>query len=312
MELAKISLEQVLILFIMIALGFSLTKLKILKENAKEGLTNLLIYLVVPCMIINSYITSFDESILTNLLYAFLISSLILLIGVAIAYIVCIFYKIEDKPILRFGIMFSNAAYMGFPLISALFGSTGLIYASAFVSIFNILMWTLGYFSVSKTPSVKDTLISILKTPVLYSLIIGLIIFIFQIPIPNIISEPIKLIGNMNTPLSMLIIGIVIATSNLKPVIKNKYLWISILIRLIIVPSIILGIIYLFNFTSIDKDLLKIIFILECTPSASITSVFSIRFKYNQDLASSLVVISTLLSIITLPLWTLAIDYLIV
>lgn len=312
MDLAKISLLQVVILFILIFLGFLLTKIHLIDIKAKGTLSNILVYLVVPSMIINSYITEYDENLLKNLLLCFLISFIILIIGLIISFIVGHFIKISDKPILKFAMTFSNAAYMGFPLIEALFGNIGLIYASSFVSVFNILMWTIGYYSISKSGSLKSFLLSIIKTPVIYALIIGLCIFFFQIPIPSVIQKPLSLLGNMNTPLSMIITGIIIANTNIKESLGNMYLWIVILFRLIIIPAISLVVLYFINkLYNIDTTLLQSVFVLEACPSAAICSVFAVKFKYSENLVASIVVLTTILSIITLPLFIMVMGLLI-
>lgn len=311
MKLAGIALEQVIIMLIIIVLGFVLTKLKVISVDSKKSLSNILVYLVVPFMIINSYMSEYNKEILVNLGYTFLVSFIVLLLGVIISLVFTLLFKTDNRPIIRFAMMFSNAAYMGFPLIEAMFGSEGLIYASGFVSVFNIFLWTIGYMIVSKSVSFKTGTKAILKNPVLYSLIIGIIIFFFQIPIPKIIKTPISLIGAMNTPLSMLITGIIIASSNIFSTLKNKYLWLATLTRLIIIPFIALGSIAILGNFNIEANVLKIVFILASCPVAAITSVFAVKFNYSDDLAASMVVISTLLSIITLPVFTLLINYII-
>lgn len=310
MELAQISLIQVLTLFVMIGLGFTLTKLNLIKMEAKSSLTNILVYLVVPCMIINSYITTtFDSNIVTNLLWCFLFSFIGLAICAIFILIVTHFWKTEQKRILSFAMIFSNAAYMGFPLIEALFDSTSLIYASSFLTIFNICLWTFGYGLVSGSFNPKKVCISILKTPVIYALIIGLILFFCKVEVPSYIQKPLATIGNMNTPLSMFLIGMVMTQLHIKQVFKNVYMWLTVFIKLIICPFIVLGFLYLFKYTlNVDPLMLKVIFILTACPCVSITSVFAIQFNYDEEVATSCVVISTILSMITLPLFTLLIS----
>ena len=104
---------------------------------------------------------------------------------------------------------------MGFPLISALFGAEGLLYASAYVTVFNILLWTMGYGMVSGSNSPRAIARSLLHTPVLYAMVVGLSIYLLQIPVPTLIAQPLELLGGMNTPLSMLITGILIASGDL-------------------------------------------------------------------------------------------------
>lgn len=310
MELATISFIQVITLFVMIFLGFLLTKLNLIKLDAKGTLTNILVYLVVPCMIINSYITTaFDENVIINLLWCFLFSFLAIVVCAIFIMTVTHFWKDEQKNILRFAMIFSNSAYMGFPLIEALFSSTSLIYASSFLTVFNILLWTFGYGLVSRSFNPKKVLVSILKTPVIYALIIGLLLFFFKVDVPSYIQKPLATIGNMNTPLSMFLIGMVMSQLHFKKIFKNLNMWITILIKLVICPFITLGILYLFKyFLNADTLMLQVVFILMACPCVSITSVFAIQFNYDEDIAVSSVVISTLLSLISLPLFTMFIS----
>lgn len=306
--MTRIALEQVIIMFIIIVLGYLLTKLRIIDSKAKNALSNILFYLAVPFMIINSYTISYDNKIMTNLLLTLLLSFIVMIIGIIISFFISIFWKIKEKPIFRIAMMFSNAAYMGFPLINAMYGDLGLIYASGFVTILNVLLWTIGVIIGSKNINFKDSLKQILKVPVLYAVIIGMIIFFFKIPIPNIIKAPLSLIGALNTPLSMIIIGMIFASSNIFSSLKNKYLWFTTIIRLIIIPLVALGLVLLMKLFNIDKEILIVIYILNACPSAAITSVFAIKFNYDEKLAASCVVITTLLSIITLPLFTMLIN----
>ena len=306
--MTRLAFEQVVIMFIMIILGFLLTKLKIIDIKAKGTLSNILFYLAVPFMIINSYTISYDKTIMTNLLLTFLISFIVMIIGIAISFFISLFWKTNEKSIFRIAMMFSNAAYMGFPLIDAIYGDLGLIYASGFVTVLNVLLWTLGVLINSNNISFKESIKQILKVPVLYAVIVGMIIFFFKIPIPNVIRMPLSLIGALNTPISMIIIGMIIATSNIFSSLKNIYLWLTVIIRLIIIPFIILGLVWLMKLFNIDKEIIIVIFILNACPSAAITSVFAIKFNHDENIAASCVVVTTLLSIISLPLFTMLIN----
>lgn len=309
MNLAMISFIQVATLFVMIFLGFLLTKIGLIKIDAKSTLTNILVYLVVPCMIVNSYITtSFNDEVLINLLWCFLFSFLSMVVCAVVIMLISHFWKTDQRNILRFAMIFSNSAYMGFPLIEALFSSESLIYASSFLTVFNILLWTFGYTLVSKSFQPKKIAISLLKTPVIYALILGLILFFCKVQVNEYIQKPLALIGNMNTPLSMFIIGMVMSTMQLKKVIKDVYMWLTIAIKLILCPFITLGILCLFRlFLNLDTLMLQVIFILMACPCVSITSVFAIQFHFDEDVAVASVVISTLLSMISLPLFTMLI-----
>ena len=149
MELALITAQQVVVLFLLIGTGMVAVKTGVLKLENKQALSNLLVYIIVPAMVVNSYRMEFSAQILRNLLAAFGMSVLSVLLGTVITLLLTARKTGSRMPIFRFACIFSNAAYMGFPLISALFDSEGLLYASAYVTVFNILLWTLGYGLVS-------------------------------------------------------------------------------------------------------------------------------------------------------------------
>ena len=298
MELAQITAGQVVMLFLLMGTGIAAVKTGVLKPEGKQTLSNLLVYLVVPAMIVNSYRMEFSMEILHNLLAAFGMSLLALLIGTGITLALTARRKDSRTPIFRFACIFSNAAYMGFPLIQALFGSEGLLYASAFVTVYNILLWTAGYGIVSKKVRAKEVLRTIFTNPVLISVVAGLLIYLCQIPVPDIIKQPVSLVGNMNTPLSMFITGMIIAGSDVKGLVYNKNIWYIILVRQLVIPAVCFGVFSLFHVTGMAA---QVVLLLEACPSAAITSVFAVQFGYDENLAAGAVVITTFFSILTLP-----------
>ena len=200
MDLALITAQQVAELFILMGLGALGAKTGLLRPEGKQTLSNLLVNLVVPAMIINSYRMDFSPEILRNLLAAFALSILSSLLGLVITLLFTARSKDSRTPIFRFACIFSNAGYMGLPLISALFGSEGLLYASAYFTIFNLLLWTLGYSIVSGSSDPKKVAGSLLRCPAIYAIVVGLVLYLFQIPLPTLITQPMELLGDMNTP----------------------------------------------------------------------------------------------------------------
>ena len=299
MDLALITARQVVILFVLILTGFACVKTGVLKQEAKKHFSDLLIYLIIPAMIINSYLTSSDKSSLSKLIQAFGVSALLLIVGFIVTYITGLPLKNENAPIAKFGCMFSNAAYMGFPLIEALYGSEGLIYASAFLTVYNIFLWTAGVAVLSKKANLKEILHSILTTPVLISVVIGLVIFILGIKLPEVIQKPIESIGSMNTSLSMIITGMLIAGTKIKTLFKNKLLYFIISVRMFLIPLICFFIYKLFDLPS---EVSAIAVMLESCPAAAITSVMAVRYGYEENIAAGSVVITTFISIFILPL----------
>ena len=304
MELALITAQQVVILFLLIGCGFVAVKTGVLKQEGKQTLSNLLLYLVVPAMIVHSYMMEFSEEILHNLLAAFGLSVLAILIGTVITLLLTARQKDRRAPIFRFACVFSNAAYMGFPLISALFGSEGLLYASAYVTVFNILLWTMGYGMVSGSSDPKTIARSLLHTPVLYAMVVGLAVYLLQIPVPTLIAQPLELLGNMNTPLSMLITGILIASGDLGSILRDKHVWKLAGVRMLLIPAVCLAAFAALGLLRFGMSA-QVVLLLECCPAAAITSVFAVQFGHDEHFAAGCVVLTTLLSIVILPLCAL-------
>ena len=304
MELALICAQQVIVLFLLIGAGAVAVKTGVLKAAGRQTLSNLLVYLVVPAMIVHSYMMEFSEEILRNLLAAFGLSIFAILIGTVITLALTHRQKDRRAPIFRFACVFSNAAYMGFPLISALFGSEGLLYASAYVTVFNILLWTMGYGMVSGSSSPKEVARSLLHTPVLYAMVVGLAIYLLQIPVPALIAQPLELLSNMNTPLSMIITGILIATGDLKHIFTDRHIWKLAALRMLLIPAVCLAAFAALGLLRFGMSA-QAVLLLECCPAAAITSVFAVQFGHDEQFAAGCVVLTTLLSILTLPLCAL-------
>ena len=304
MELALICAQQVVVLFLLMATGTVAVKTGVLKPENKQALSNLLVYLVVPAMIINSYRMEFSAEILRNLLAAFGMSVLAICIGTVITLVLTARRKDSRAPIFQFATVFSNAAYMGFPLISALFGAEGMLYASAYVTVFNILLWTMGYGMVSGSANARDVARNLLRTPVFYALVAGLVLYFFQIPIPRLIAQPIELLAGMNTPLSMLITGMLLAASDLKTIVSDLHIWKLAAVRMLLIPAVCLGVFALLGLVHLGMSA-QVVLLLECCPAAAITSVFAVQFHHDESYAAGSVVLTTLLSIVILPLCAL-------
>ena len=239
MELAVITAKQVAVLFLLIFAGFACVKTGTVKIEAKKAFSDLPLYLIVPAMVINSYLTEFDPKVLQKLLQSFALSTVLLLLGLVITFLLTLrIGKEKNTPILRFACIFSNAAYMGFPLIQALFGADGLLYASAYVTVFNILLWTVCYAMVSGKVRPGEVLHSILTTPVIWSVLLGLTLYLCRVNVPELIRQPLQLVGNMNTPLSMIITGMLIAGSKLEKLLGNREIYRIILIRMLFIPLV--------------------------------------------------------------------------
>ena len=207
-------LVQVLILFILILLGVVLTKCKLLNETTVKGMTDIVLLIVTPCVIIKSFIREFDKSVFKNLLISFLIAFLVHLGFIILARLLIHSKKTTSERVLRFSAIFSNCGFMSIPLQQALLGDTGVFYGSSFIAIFNLFIWSYGIISMSGDKKYM-TPKKLILNPGLIGISIGLIIFLFSIPMPKIILEPVTYMAGLNTPVPMLIIGYHLTKSNL-------------------------------------------------------------------------------------------------
>ena len=304
MELALITAQQVAVLFLLIGTGMVAVKTGVLKLENKQALSNLLVYIIVPAMVVNSYRMEFSTQILHNLLAAFGMSVLSVLLGTVITLLLTAHKTGSRMPIFRFACIFSNAAYMGFPLISALFGSEGLLYASAYVTVFNILLWNAGLWPCQRRFQRKRGCPQSGAHPVLYAIVVGWASYLLQIPLPALITQPLELLAGVNTPLSMLITGMLIAAGDVRSIVTDKHIWKLASVRMLLIPAATLA---LFGVLGFHGTAAQVVTLLECCPAAAITSVFAVQFGHDEHFAAGSVVLTTLLSIVTLPLCALII-----
>ena len=302
MDLAVITMQQVGILFFMILAGYASVRYGLIKMESKKAFSELLMNLVVPAMILESYMAEFDMKVFSNLMLTFGLGILLHALAVVVTLIVTRKKKNDDAAILKFACIFSNAGYMGFPLIRALFGMEGLLYASAFLSIFTIFMWTIGYILVSGEVDKKRIVRNICTQPSMISIVLGLIIYLGRIKVPAMISQPLGLLGAMNTPLSMIITGMMIAGSNLKRMFTDRRQVFIVAVRMFLIPALSF---LLLKIMGIHGMVVEAVLLLEACPTAAVTSVFAVQFGHDEELAAGAVVITTFLSIFTLPMWAL-------
>ena len=172
------------------------------------------------------------------------------------------------------------------------------LHASAFVTVFNILLWTVGFGMITGTVEPKEVVRTVCTNPVLIAVVIGLVIYLCQIPVPEVIEQPLALIGNMNTPLSMIITGMMIAGSNLAQMLCDRRILSVMGIRMLLIPAVCFALFFACGFSGMAAG---VVLLLEACPSAAITSVFAVQYSYDEEFAAGSVVITTLLSIVILP-----------
>ena len=289
---------QVLILFILILIGFILAKAKVLGDKSVKGMTDLVLYTVTPCVIIKSFIREFEPKLLKNLLLSFLIAFSAHILFIALSRIFLRSNNKSQEKVLQFAVIFSNCGFMSIPLQQALLGDMGVFYGSSYVAIFNLFIWSYGILLMSGDKAYL-TPKKLVINPGVIGLTVGVVIFLASIPVPRILGETVGYMAALNTPLPMIIIGYHLYNSSLLEGFKNLKCLFAVFLRVVLFPLLALGVMYLCGVRGV---MLISSVISCCAPSAAITTMLSAKFERDTALSVNMVSLSTLLSLVTMPL----------
>lgn len=294
----NIVFNQVFILFIIMAVGFYARRKKILNDELTQGLSELLLTITMPLLTLSSFHIKFSYDMLMNaglmLILAILFHATTFFLGKALYFK----YPEKTRAVLHFTAIFTNCGYMGYPVLESLFGKIGIFYGSIFGAVNNFFLWTAGIVIFTGEKD-SNSLKKVLTNPGIIATFLGLILFIFSIKLPFPVYRAMDLVGSMTAPISMLVIGSTLAESDFTKLFANIPIFHGTLVRLILIPLVTLLILKL---TGSGGLLIKIFIILIAMPAAANTAIFAKKFQGDALLASQLVVVSTLLSIVTIPL----------
>ena len=289
--------QLVLILFLIIGTGFFLGKKNFITDAGNKTLSNVVMYVVVPCMLITSFQREFDIEDLKKFAICFGLSVGIHLFSIGISFLVVRDKDKYKEKVFRFVVIFCNCGFMAYPLEQALFGNSGIFFGSAFVSAFYLFAWTIGIYMVSGDKS-KLSLKKAVLNPGVMGVIIALLLYVLKISLPEILYTPMSYLAALNTPVPMLIIGYQLSKADIKGVFKEKKLWLTAALRLVVIPLIVLGLCFILK---LDSMISIIIIIAASTPPATIISLFCAMLDKESSLSSSLVSVETLMSVVTMP-----------
>jgi len=290
--------QQIVVLLLLVLAGFFCGKYKLITDSGVKTCTNVVLYLSTPAIIINSYIREFDVNLLADLGISLGLSLLFHVVGIIIARIIYPAKKKDDSSaICHYATIFSNAGYMALPLQAAILGDVGVFFGSSYVVMFNLLSWTYGIWYVGRDNSGFS--LKKLINPGVIAVVIGIILFVFSIPVNSMIRSSINHIGSLNTPLPMIIIGYYISKSNLLKSLKNNHIYIVSAMRLVIIPLIAIALMYLMK---IPGAMLTSMTIAVASPVAVKTAMLAVMFDRNEELGVNLVSFSTLATLLTMPI----------
>ncbi len=289
---------QVVILYILIAVGFFADKAGLYTEKASRLNTNLLFYIVTPLVIVNSFLT-IDNSPenLKNFGLAAVFGVVLHLVGIVL--IIPFFKKSgeEKSGIYKYASVYGNCGYMALPLAGAVLGPQGVFYCSAVIMVFNIFCFTHGIYVIGAQNG-KFNFKKLLINPGTIGVAIGLPLFLSGITLPEVIASPISGLAALNTPLAMLIFGTYIAHTDLKTMFTDKYIYLVCVLKLLVLPLVLIGIFKLFNLPTM---LAMAITVSASAPSANNTVIFAGKYNLDTGTASKTVALVSFFSVLTMP-----------
>jgi malate permease and related proteins len=293
---------QVAIMFGLIALGWIAFRVHWIGRDALKGMTNLLLYLVSPAVIILAFQRDFDPERLRLIGLVFALDVVSFTIVIAVARLLFARRFVPDaarRIALRFGTVYSNAGFIGIPLAQALLGDDGVFYAVAYIAVFNVFVWThgaslFGHGDLSRSERAKKVLLN----PNIVAIVVAVLLFVFSLHIPSPASNVIVYLASMNTPLSMIVIGVTLAELSLRTVFNGGLVWLGALARNLVVPLLFVLLLWPLP---IDHVARLAILISISTPVGATLVIFSVQHGRDARFATRLLTLSTLLSLLTLP-----------
>ncbi len=294
-------LNNQLILLVYLAVGAIAWKKGIIDGHSKKKLIDLVLQITLPCMIFNSFNKPLTPDVLRQTALSFLVSLAVAFIALVTGKVIYKRYPPEKRAILQYATLVNNAGFLGLPLVEGVLGNDGLLLASVFVVPNRIMMWTAGLslFTTPKPGERKwDRWKIILLNPAMIATYLGLLRRLLSIPVPEFLADAAAKIGAVTSPLSIMIIGTMLAGLNRNARAEPAILHLS-FVRLIGLPVIGWAIMKALN---IDPLLTAVALIMTGMPAGSTTPLLAAKYGADQEFASRAVVFTTALSLITSPL----------
>jgi len=298
---------QVGVLFALMAVGAVCRRVRLVDETSVKGIVNVLLLVVTPSLIIDSFQRPFDSSMMHGFFWAFVIAAFA---HVAIILFARLFSRGDDRsrPVLRLAMVFSNAGFMGIPLEQAILGAEGVFYGIVYVVVFNFFMWSWGLYEMKfRVESEKlkvgfraKDLRPMIVNPGTVGLAIGLPLFFASVSLPAILKTPVHLLAELNTPLAMLVIGFYLAGADFRRVVRMPSAYFAGAVRLIAYPLAMVALLFPLR-AHFPREMMLALVTAASAPVAAMVSMFASKFERDVDLSVGLVSGTTLLSILTMP-----------
>ncbi len=298
MSLAYITVNKIIEMFLIMAIGAVILKKGIADGEASKKLSSILLNVITPCMIITSYQIEFNKTLLIGLMVTAGLSGISFLVSILLSGFLVRSKGNPDMAVERMSVVYSNCGFVGIPLINGVLGAEGVFFMTAYITVFNILIWSHG---ITLMRGRTGNLISTMKyfiNPSTVSIGAGVLFFVTGFDLPEVVGNPLSMIGAMNTPMAMLVSGMNLAESNLLSCLKSPRTYMISAAKLFAVPFITLLILMAVN---ADRTIAITVLTASACPSAATSIMFALQYNKNSRYASELMAVTTILSLLTIP-----------
>jgi len=288
-------------LFAMMLIGAWMKKRGIIDDNGKKCLTDLCVNMVIPCNIFKSCLIEFNMGIFKSC--AMLLLSAVILQVLCLTLNKFIFnrYQPQQRKVLQYCTIVPMSGFLGNPIAEGIYDELGVLYTSIFLIPMRVVMWSVGttYFVADAEVDKKKVLKNVATHPCLVAIYLGLFFMVTQIQLPSVVTETVRYIGSCNSALTMFIVGTILADVKLPTIVNRDTLTFSVF-RLAILPAVALG---LGRLLGLDSVSLGVSVLMTGMPAGATAAIFAARYGSDAPFATKCVVMTTLASMLTLPLW---------
>ena len=303
----KLLVYKILQLFVMMILGFLITKFKVIKSSDSVVLSKISLYLLMPSTIINAFDFERSGNVMSSLLFAFVAAIVIHIILLLLDLLYAKF--ITKSSVERASIMYSNAGNLIIPIVSFVLGEEYVIFSTAFLTVQLGFIWSHGVrlFSVGEKFNLKKILLNVN----IISILIGSVLMLLGVRLSGFVKDITSSLGGMLGPVAMLIAGMLAGNLDFPKMLSSKSIYRVTLFRMVIYPLIILGVLKLLSLVPVldAEKILLISFLATITPSASTVMQFAQIHNQDAEYASAINIITTVVCILTMPLFVMLYDF---
>ncbi len=284
---------------LLIAAGFILKRSGITGPQGQKNITDMVIYVILPCNILKAFMTGTSTAALSSYLGIFLISLAIQ--AFCVVYGKLVFRKEPEgiRQCLEYGIICSNAGFLGNPLAEGIYGAQGLVLASIYLIPQRVMMWSFGIAVFSGTKDMKKTLVKVISHPCILACGAGLFLMLTGLELPAALTGTVTALGNCNTAMSMMVIGMILEEMNLREF-RDHTVLIYTVHRLVVIPGITALICHLLP---VSEMVYGVSVLLAAMPAGATTSILAEKYGMEPAFATKMVIFSTLASLPTICIW---------